>query len=224
MSAAPPPPPPIQVEDKTLYVWSKYGKINYTDRNGRKLVVSGKEYDKFEITCLKDGPISFTGDVREVPKIKVIPPKVYAYMVENLTNTRSSNIRTYPKPTQKEPYFRTGGIPPGERYRHLDNPEIDDLQYRGLIKGSNLSFTYNDVVGKIKTSATLGVGERTLVCAQENTIQTIPGIKVTKLGNCGEVGLPVIKTPPPPPKIRGCTDPKAENYNRLAQIDDNSCT
>lgn len=220
----PPPPPPIQVEDKTLYVWSKYGKINYTDRNGRKLVVSGKEYDKFEITCLKDGPISFTGDVREVPKIKVIPPKVYAYMVENLTNTRSSNIRTYPKPTQKEPYFRTGGIPPGERYRHLDNPEIDDLQYRGLIKGSNLSFTYNDVVGKIKTSATLGVGERTLVCAQENTIQTIPGIKVTKLGNCGEVGLPVIKTPPPPPKIRGCTDPKAENYNRLAQIDDNSCT
>ena len=220
----PPPPPPIQVEDKTFYVWSRYGKISYTDRNGRKLVVNGKEYDKFEISCLKDGDITFTGDVREVPKIKIVPPKVYAYMVENLTNTRSSNIRTYPKPTIKEPYFRTGGLPPGERYRHMDRPEIDDLEYRGLIKGSNLSFTYNDVVGKIKTSATLGVGERTLVCAQENTIQTIPGIKVTKLGNCGEVGLPVIPPPPPPPKIRGCTDPNAENYNRLAQIDDNSCT
>lgn len=52
-------------------------KLTILIETGIKLVVSGKEYDKFEITCLKDGPISFTGDVREVPKIKVIPPKVY---------------------------------------------------------------------------------------------------------------------------------------------------
>ena len=212
--------PPIEIAavTKTFYVWSNTGGIKYQDKSERNLKVTGKEYDKFTISYIK-GSLNFSGDVREVPKIKPIPPKVYSYMVENLSNT-SNNIKRQRVRVQKEPYFRTGGF---QRDELFVNEQIDDLEYRSVIKGSSLSFNYNDILGKTKTSSNLRPGDRILVCAQENTIANLPGLKITKLGNCGEVGLP----PKPiivPPKIFGCTDPKAINYNTLATHDNNSCT
>lgn len=216
----PPPPPPVQEVTETWYVWSNTGGISYKDINDRNLQARGKEYDKFVISRQKNVAPTLTGDVRKVPKVKVIPPKVYSYMVENCSTTMGGK-RYFPKPTIKEPYFRGSGRPyDGANFYQQDM--VDDFEYIGEIKGSTLSFTYNDAVGNVKTSSNLRPKERVLVCAQEGTVSNLPGLKVQKLGNCGETSLPPL--PKPPAKIKGCTDPLAENYNSAATLDNNTCT
>jgi hypothetical protein len=214
----PPPPPPVQEVNETWYVWSKTGGISYKDINDRNLQAKGKEYDKFEISRAKNAEPILTGDVRKVPKIKVIPPKVYSYMVENCSTTTSGGKRYFPKPTLKEPYFRGNGK---NRQEFYEQDMVDDFEYIAEIKGSTLSFTYNDAVGNVKTSSNLRPKERVLVCAQEGTVSNLPGLKIQKLGNCGETTLPPL--PKPPAKVRGCTDPLAINYNSSATLDNNTC-
>jgi hypothetical protein len=103
----------------------------------------------------------------------------------------------------------------------FDLPPRDEFMVDELFKGTSTSLKYKNKLGVLSTTSIIGVGERILVCAQENTIAQVPGFKITKLGNCGEVTLP--PPPPPPPKKRGCTDRNAENFDKGAQIDDGSC-
>lgn len=216
----PPPPPPIQVVTKKYYIWSKTGGIQYTDKNKRPLKLEGVEYDSFEVTHIK-GKVSFRGDVREVPKIKPIPPKVYSYMIENLSH-KTQKRTIFPRVKRIEP---RGALLEQRRMIKddimFDLPPRDEFMVDKLFKGTSMSLKYKDKIGVPSTTSIIGVGERILVCAQENTITPVPGFKITKMGNCGEVILP--PPPPPPPKKRGCTDRNAENYDKTAVIDDGSC-
>lgn len=56
---------------KTFYVWSTKGIIEYTNK---KAITrwKGFEYDKVTITYRTANGVKFTGDIREVPKIRVI--------------------------------------------------------------------------------------------------------------------------------------------------------
>jgi len=213
----PPPPPPIQVVTKKYYIWSETGGIKYTDKNKRALKVEGVEYDSFSITHIK-GKVSFKGDVREVPKIRPIPPKVYGYMIENVSH--KTKKRTMLPRIKKIEKFSTI-----ERRRMVRDDIMFDVPMGDFtsapFKGTSASLKYKDKLGVPSTTSIIGVGERILVCAQENTIAQVPGFKITKLGNCGEVSLP--PPPPPPPRKRGCTDRNAENFDKGAQIDDGSC-
>lgn len=215
----PPPPPPIQVVTKRYYIWSKTGGIKYTDKNKRPLKLEGVEYDSFEVTHIK-GKVTFRGDVREVPKIKPIPPKVYSYMIENLSH-KTKKRTIFPRVKRIE---KTGTLEQRRMIKDdimFDLPPRDEFMVDELFKGTSMSLKYKDKIGVPSTTSIIGVGERILVCAQENTITPVPGFKITKMGNCGEVILP--PPPPPPPKKRGCTDRNAENYDKTAEIDDGSC-
>lgn len=198
--------PVIQMVSKTYYIWSQTGVIYYKDKNGTPLTLSGVEYQSFKVTHDKNF-IKFQGDVREVPKIKIIPPKVYSYMIENVSNFTKKI--TIPDVNKRLEY--------GNR---VDRPS-DFLRDEEILVGSSLSVQYKDEIGNQKTSSIISVGEKILLCAQENSITPVAGLKIVKMGNCGEVILP--PPPPPPPAVRGCTDPLATNYNKLATINDNSC-
>lgn len=66
---------------KTFYIWSSEGGILFTDANGNKNTdVFGREYDSLTITYQTIE--SFSGDVREVPKIREVL-KTYLYRVYN---------------------------------------------------------------------------------------------------------------------------------------------
>ena len=183
----------IQMVTKTYYVWSSTGSISYKDKNKNPLRVSGNEYDAIPLSHIRDS-VMFVGDIREIPKIKVLPKLSFAYMIENISNISKS----------------------------ISNPNkgiiSDNQSSESTFVGAPMNVQYKDELGNLKTTSTISVGEKILVCAEENSIVALPGLKITKMGNCGEVVLD--KTPLP---IRGCTNPQATNYVKEATIDDGSC-
>lgn len=186
--------PIVQMVNKTYYIWSSEGTITYKDKDDKILRVSGKEYDAIPLTHIRES-VKFVGDVREEPKIRITPPRVYAYMIHNITNITkkiSSNDLL-----------------------------LEDTNSDNLFKGSSVTVQYRDELGNIKSTPPISVGEKILQCAQENSIIPLPGIKIINMGNCGEAKLP--SDPSPPLPIPGCTDPQATNYNPIAKINDGSC-
>lgn len=80
-----------QTFTKTFYVWSSEGGIIFTDKDGNKNTdVFGREYDSFTITY--QAIDHFQGDVREVPKVKVVLP-TFSYTVYNGSNNLNAQYQ-----------------------------------------------------------------------------------------------------------------------------------
>lgn len=80
-----------QTITKTFYVWSSEGGIIFTDKDGNKNTdVFGREYESLTITYQTIE--SFSGDVREVPKIKVQLP-TFSYTVYNGSNNANAQYQ-----------------------------------------------------------------------------------------------------------------------------------
>jgi len=209
----PPPPPPVyKYTTKIYYVWSETGSIKYTDRTGGKVVSSGVEYDALKITFRDDGPPTFISDVREIPKIKVTPPLVVEYRVKNLS-----------KVTRQRPIFlerkRFNDIHPfGDRegYNRRNNslqrfPEVIE-EFEEIFAGSSLSFTYRNKLNQQKTSSTIEPNDSLVICAVENSISSVPGLKVTRVGTCGGTYPQVISSPK---LVRKCMNSRALNFGEI---------
>ena len=181
---------------KTWYVWSPTATMKYKSF-GEIKSISGKEYDSFTLTY-DDATFKFpqTDDVREVPKVKEPAKKLVSYTITNVTyNTMKRPVAS---PTGK---YSTGIVA-------YDTP---------IFVGNSITFTYRDKNDTIKTSSVLQPGESIVVCAVRGTVSTVPGITIIENGSCS------IIIDPPPPKIKGCTDPTALNFNRLAEIENGTC-
>lgn len=84
-----------QTTTKTFYVWSENGGITFTDKDGKKNTnVFGREYESFTITY--QGDLQFSGDVREIPKVKV-ELKLFSYTIYNGSHeaNQSGNYGSY---------------------------------------------------------------------------------------------------------------------------------
>lgn len=78
-----------QTTTKTFYVWSSEGGITFTDKDGNKNTnVFGREYESFTITY--QGEPQFSGDVREIPKVKV-ELKLFSYTIYNGSHEANQN-------------------------------------------------------------------------------------------------------------------------------------
>jgi hypothetical protein len=226
------PDPPVEEKEFTLktkifYVWSERGKVKYKDRSGQTLFRNGVEFDALKLTY-RDGSIEFKGDIREVPKIIKTRPRVIEYHVKNVS--KQTMVRQRPRPyiRQENDFLREKNY--RDRYASRELIDYKDSEVE-VFKGNSLSFTYKDKLEKQKTSSVLEPGEAIILCALEDSISSVPGLKVTVRGGCGgtypqliEVPKPVeeeeveevvddiieIDLPPPPPKL--CLDPKAINF------------
>jgi hypothetical protein len=187
---------------KTYYVWSPTAEWKWKQK-GEIKSASGNEYDSFKITY-DIGTYKFKGDIREVPKVRKPEPKIFSYIVTNVTYD-----------TDSRPFLQIlrGRGKGKDGYRN--EVKLEDRLFTR--KGNPITFTYKDKLGNNKTSSTVEIGESVVVCAIENTISPIPGVTIVKSGACNTI------IDLPPRKIFGCTDPTALNFNRLAEIEDGTC-
>lgn len=199
------------LQTKIFYIWSPTGGVVYTDAKGTKLMKDGFEFDALKLTYRK-GSISFRGDVREVPKIIKTEPRVIQYQVKNVSTQSRQKPVVQRKIVRTEFDYDRRGL---GRYDDIRLEERDNF-FNPIYSGTPLSFQYKDKLGNQKTSSTLEVGESLVLCAQENSISAVPGLKVLVVGGCGlneplKITVPkpkeevpvdrIIKTyPPDPPK------------------------
>jgi hypothetical protein len=211
----PPPPPPKPVykyTTKIYYVWSETGSINYTDRTGGKVVSSGIEYDALKITFRDDGPPKFVNDVREIPKIKITPPLVVEYRVQN----QSRVTRQRPEFLERKRFNDIHPFGDREGYNRRNNrlqkyPNVIE-EFEEIFVGSSLSFSYKNKLNQQKTSSTIEPNDSLIICAVENSISSVPGLKVTRVGTCGGTYPQVITVPKPKYK---CNNSRAINFGEV---------
>lgn len=202
--------PPIEYTLKTriFYIWSTTGSIKYKDKSGTAVETRGVEYDAHKITY-RDGSIKFSGDVRQVPKIKKSPPKLVEYKIVN--NSRKTRHRQPMKPLLRNEFerFEEGRGRVGFRGRRPGLVDIDGPEY---FTGTPLTFKYKNKLEQMKTSSTIEPGATMILCAIENSIVPVPGLTITAQGGCGGSYPQTISAPKPKKR---CLDPKAKNYNQV---------
>lgn len=186
-------PTPIEKTTKTWYVWSSTADIRYKS-NDSFFSETYKEYDEFTITY-NEGSFTFSGDIREIPKPKIVEIPTKQYVVKNNT-FKGRDFRDN---------FNASGI---------DSYSNDSIDY-----GQPIRVTYQDKSGAVKQSSVIDVGDSITLCAKEDSIVQIPGMIIIEQGECGSTP----PSPPPPQPIRGCTDPSAINYNAFARENDGTC-
>lgn len=142
------------IEKKKYYIWSDEGSITYKNKDGVFETKSGVMYDSFTCVHIK-GSVTFTGDVREVPKLKPIPKNVFLYQIENP---------------------RGGDVFNSDEYG-------DNVGYNVSPLGP-ISVTYIDASGATKRSSIVEPGSSTTICAQEGSIVGPFELKITKQGDC----------------------------------------
>jgi hypothetical protein len=158
---------------KTFYVWSSTGTILYIDKFGKSQSVTGNEYDKLTITYQKTP--TFTGDIREIPKLQ-IPSNSYSYLITyNLNNQFIYDV-------DSADYFE---------YERFGNEFIDKpISREILITGNSntpMTFSYINSAGANQISQYLSPGESVTVCAKEGSISATSIFSVRKLGSCGRI-------------------------------------
>jgi len=208
----PPPPPPPKVykyTTKIYYIWSDTGSISYVDRNGAPVVSAGIEYDALKITFRDDGPPAFTNDVREVPKIKVTPPLVVEYRVKNISRVTKQRPQFTQRKNLNQNFYRDGFM--GFKNFNFTFPEIIE-EFEEIFVGSALTFQYKNKLAQSKTSSTIEPNDTLVVCALENSISSVPGLKVTRVGVCGGTYPQVITVPKPQKK---CNNTRAINFGAI---------
>ena len=86
-------------------------------------------------------------------------------------------------------------------------PEIIE-EFEEIFVGSALTFQYKNKLSQSKTSSTIEPNDTLVVCALENSISSVPGLKVTRVGVCGGTYPQVITVPTPQKK---CNNTRAIN-------------
>ena len=156
------------------------------------------------------GSFKFTGDVREVPKIRVPKPIMASYKITN--QSRSKVLRPPGESYLRYPGDEFRGIGYGDRNRFGRGPYED--MYRDeyineeplpIFRGNPLSFMYKDALGNTKTSVTIQPGGTTTICAQVNSLVLPSGLKSTQLGSCD---VAPVNTEPTPNIIPISTRPR----------------
>ena len=122
------------------------------EQNWVEIEVQGIEYDSFTITH-DVGSFKFTGDVREVPKIRVPKPLMVSYRVTN--QSRSKVLRPPAESYLRYPGDEFRGIGYGDRDRYGSyNDRYRDEYGSGIeepfpiYRGNPLSFMYKDKTWK----------------------------------------------------------------------------
>lgn len=181
------------------YVWSSQATMKWKLNGQLGGNRSGIEYDSFTITHDVDS-FKFTGDVREVPKIRVPKPLMVSYRVTN--QSRSKVLRPPADSYLRYPGDEFRGIGYGDRDRYGSyNDRYRDEYGSGIeeplpiFRGNPLSFMYKDALGNTKTSVTIQPGGSTTICAQTNSLVLPNGLVSTRVGSC-EVS-PVSEPPRP---------------------------
>jgi len=164
---------------KTFYVWSSEGGIIFTDANGNKQTnVFGREYEALTITYQTIE--SFSGDVREVPKIREV-------LTTGLYRVLNDSYYTY------NPYGYNG-------YDSYGGTGYNGYQYNNngynYNNGVSVPIFYKDSSGAPATINGLLPGQSVEICAVENTISEGPNVRVTLIGPCGGITTPTTPTTP----------------------------
>ena len=165
---------------KTFYVWSSEGGILFTDADGNKQTnVFGREYESLTITYQVID--SFSGDVREVPKIREV-------LTTGLYRVLNDSYYTY-NPYGYNGYDSYGGTG-YNGYQYYNN---NGYNYNN---GTSVPIFYKDSSGAPATINSLLPGQSVEICAVENTISEGPNIRVTFIGSCGGVTTPTTPSTP----------------------------
>ena len=165
---------------KTFYVWSSEGGILFTDADGNKQTnIFGREYESLTITYqIID---SFSGDVREVPKIREV-------LTTGLYRVYNDSYYTY-NPYGYNGYDSYGGTG-YNGYQYYNN---NGYNYNN---GTSVPIFYKDSSGAPATIHSLLPGESVEICAVENTISEGPNVRVTLIGPCGGITTPTTPSTP----------------------------
>jgi len=179
--AGDPPKPPTTT--KTFYVWSSDGGILFTDANGNKNTdVFGREYDSLTITYQTIE--SFSGDVREVPKIREVL-KTALYRVYN------GSYYTY-NPYGYNGYDSYNGYN-GYGYNGYNGYDYNNNYNQG---GVSVPVFYKNSSGNQVSLGSLQPGQSVEICAVENSISSGPYIQVALIGPCNGEPSPYIPVTP----------------------------
>jgi hypothetical protein len=179
--AGDPPKPPTTT--KTFYVWSSDGGILFTDANGNKNTdVFGREYDSLTITYQTIE--SFSGDVREVPKIREVL-KTALYRVYN------GSYYTY-NPYGYNGYDSYNGYN-GYGYNGYNGYDYNNNYNHG---GVSVPVFYKNSSGNQVSLDSLQPGQSVEICAVENSISSGPYIQVALIGPCNGEPSPYIPVTP----------------------------
>jgi len=207
----------IRTKTQKYYVWSERGDIKF-ELNGVVDKRSGIEYDMFEITHDDNNTIVFKGDIRTVPKLRVMPVKMGSYRVVNLSRKR----RHTGKPIVRfddRPYQRPGeefGLSYGhqiEKQRYIGVQDIEESVSFTITEGQDLTFKYKDVSGKLITSDVLTPNSYIIICAQLGSVKGPSGLEIIPLGACVPTG-PVV--PLSPDNDRNAT--VRDSRNRMIEL------
>jgi len=177
---------------KVYYVWSAKATMKWK-QNGKNKYAGGVEYQSFSITH-DVGAFKFTGDVREVPKIKAAIKKTISYLIKNIAKT----------------YGRGSSIFAGKRPRSVLYKDA-----LGNLKTSSVLFSGDSTtICAQKGSVIAGSGIEVTIYGPCGTPYTPPKPK-TPIPEDVVIEEVVIE---------GCTNPIALNFNPSATVDDGSCT
>lgn len=177
------PKPPTTT--KTFYVWSSEGGILFTDADGNKQTnVFGREYDSLTITYQVID--SFSGDVREVPKIRETY-KTALYRVYN------NSYYTW----NGSGYNGYNGYNGYDSYNGMGYNGYD-YGWNGYNQNGGVSAPvfYKNSSGYPVSLDSLQPGQSVEICAVENSISSGPYIQVALIGACnGEPNTYIPVTP-----------------------------
>lgn len=183
----------VETVTKKYYVWSDIADWKWTE-NGVADGGSGKEYDSFTVTH-DVGSFRFSGDVREIPKVKVTKK----YFTYRLTN--NSQLDPYYQYQERYDYgYGANGYDGyGNDFRISERER--EIDYLAL----TLQVNYQNTA-QVLSSVEVPPNSSINICAVEGSISPTPGIEVVKLSPCGEIvqdSNPVISQGSNPIPARG---------------------
>jgi len=193
---------------KTFYVWSSTGGIIFTDADGNKNTdVFGREYDSLTITYQVID--SFSGDVREVPKIReVLKTALYRVYNNSYYTWNGSGYNGYNLYNVYDSYNGMG-------YNGYD------YGWNGYNQNGGVSAPvfYKNSSGHPVSLDSLQSGQSVEICAIENSISSGPYIQVVLVGPCnGEPNTYIPVTPSGGGGGGGSNSPGGGGYSQGGDI------
>ena len=193
---------------KTFYVWSSTGGIIFTDADGNKNTdVFGREYDSLTITYQVID--SFSGDVREVPKIReVLKTALYRVYNNSYYTWNGSGYNGYNGYNGYDSYNGMG-------YNGYD------YGWNGYNQNGGVSAPvfYKNSSGHPVSLDSLQSGQSVEICAIENSISSGPYIQVVLVGPCnGEPNTYIPVTPSGGGGGGGSNSPGGGGYSQGGDI------